>query len=171
MNEEELAKLGIFSDNRNVLPNPERDNLDWDHYFMSIAEIVAKRSHDSQSKFGSILTKNNRIISVGFNGWPPGSPDKIIPNIRNFKNNFVNHSEENLIFNAAKEGISVQGGKLFVTGHPCSNCCRKLVTCGILDWVVGSKTYRQSSEEDQLMRKFWVENFNVQIKYLENENV
>lgn len=137
----------------------------WDEYFLSIAREVAKRSHDSNTQHGCVLTKDHRIIATGFNGFPPGSPDKIMPNTRvgNFKYDLVCHSEENAILACARNGISLEGAKAFITGKPCKNCSKLLVSVGIFEWIIGDVGHLQS-EKDALLCDFWTEHFNVKVK-------
>lgn len=162
MTSEELETLGIYADRRNTTPH---ERPDWDHYFLEIAEQIAKRSPDAQTQFGAVLVRNKRIISTGYNGWPSGCPDRIMPNIRPFKYWAVVHAENNAILNAAKEGVSVNGATLFVGGMPCSSCSKILVSVGITDWVIGTRKY-QETEQESLMRKFWIKTFNVKVRVL-----
>lgn len=159
MTDNELEKIGIFSDNRNVVPF---DREDWDQYWLGEAEKVSERSHDSQTKHGTVLVKDNRRLVSGYNGWPPGAPDDIIPNVRPWKYDFVGHSEEAALIHAARKGISVEGATAYITGHPCHNCCRLLICAGIKKWIIGSRGY-QASEKDLILRKFWIETFNVEV--------
>lgn len=136
----------------------------WDDYFLDLAISISKRSHDSQTQHGCLIVKDNRILSSGYNGFPSGSNDKIIPNIRkdNKKYPFINHAEISAIFNCAKNGISLDGSKIYITGKPCHNCAKALVSVGILDWVIGNKGH-VSSEEEDLLYEFWVQEFGVKV--------
>lgn len=157
--------LGIYDDNRNVVPHAR---ISWDEYFMSMAYLIAKRSHDSQSQHGTCLVRDNRIISTGFNGFPPGSPDHIIPNIRPWKYVAMNHAEESAIFDAARRGVSIEGCRAYVSGHPCCYCCRKLISVGVLDWIIGKTGFQQTDQEKDLTR-FWLEKFNVKVRVFEGD--
>lgn len=155
--------------------NPEYINssysrISWDDYFMNMAYLVRLRSHDSETAHGAVFVRNNRIISTGFNGFPPASKDTEIPNVRKdgAKYPFMNHAEESAIFNAAKEGVSLNGCTAYITGLPCSLCARKLVSVGIFNWVVGNVGY-VCSEEDSLLRQYWIDTFNVSVKQFDGE--
>lgn len=143
----------------------EYHRISWDEYFMGIAYLIKQRSHDSQTQHGCVFVRDKRIISTGFNGYPPGANDKEIPNVRKdgAKYPFINHAEESAIYNAAKEGVSLKGCTAFITGLPCGSCSRKLVTVGVTDWVIGDIGH-QSSIEDQTLREYWIQSFNVQIR-------
>jgi dCMP deaminase len=101
--------------------------------FMDIAETVALRSHDSETKVGSVLIRksNNTMISTGFNGFVSGAPDDVLPNTRPDKYEYIQHSELNLIANCAKNGISTDDCYVVCTMSPCVMCTRLLINAGI----------------------------------------
>jgi dCMP deaminase len=100
---------------------------------MDIAETVAERSHDAETKVGSVLVKtiNNTIVSTGFNGFIAGASDDLLPNKRPEKYEYIQHSELNLIANCAKNGISTDNCYVVCTMSPCAKCTRLLVNSGI----------------------------------------
>lgn len=110
---------------------------------MEIAEIVAKRSHDAETKVGSVLVNNNNeaIIATGFNGFVRGTKDKNLPNTRPDKYKYIVHSECNLIANCARLGISMENCTLICTLTPCSSCTRLLYQCGITR-VIAKEKYK-----------------------------
>jgi dCMP deaminase len=111
--------------------------------FMAQAEIIAMRSHDSETKVGSVLIKksNNTLVSTGFNGFIPNAPDDTLPTKRPDKYEFIQHSEMNLIANCAKNGISTEGCYVVCTMSPCTACVRLLVSAGIRK-VVAKTLYK-----------------------------
>lgn len=151
---------------RNHIANKIRPS--WNSYFMGICDKVAERSLDANTNFGCLFVRDNRIIVSAYNSFPPNCPDNIMPNSRgidgaDMKLRFTNHAEMAGILFAASEGISLKGCTLFCQGHPCSNCSRALITCGIRHWVIGSKPYK-ADEQEKLLREFWVEVGNVKIE-------
>jgi dCMP deaminase len=100
---------------------------------MKIAEVVAERSHDSETKVGAVLVHNKTgaIIAQGFNGFVRGADDKSLPTTKPDKYPFMVHAEVNLICNAARHGISTDECFVVCTLSPCSNCMRTLWQCGI----------------------------------------
>lgn len=161
LSDEELAKIGI-----GIGLNQPKDRPDWDTYFMNLTDPISSRSLDYNTNFGAVFVRDNRIICTSYNSSPPNMPDNIIPNTRDinkFKHLFVNHAEESGILWAAREGISLRGCKLYIQGHPCSSCCRKLITVGVTDWIIGDKKY-QADEQELILRRFWVEYGKVRIK-------
>jgi dCMP deaminase len=144
--------------------NKEYKRASKDKVFMDVALAVSKRSHDSNTQHGCCIVKDDRIISTGYNGFPAGSPDYLIPNNRykKLKYLFMNHAEENAILSCARNGISLYESKIFISGLPCKDCSRKLVSVGILDWTVGNIGHVSTKKED-LLREFWIEVFGVNI--------
>lgn len=110
---------------------------------MRIAEIVAERSHDTETQVGAVLihSKTGAIIAQGFNGFVRGAPDKILPTTRPDKYPYMVHAETNLIYNAARHGISTEDCFVVCTMSPCSNCMRALWQCGI-STVFFKNTYK-----------------------------
>lgn len=106
--------------------------------YMEIAETVAKRSHDAETKVGSILINNasGAIIATAFNGFVRGAPDAILPNVRPDKYKFIIHSELNLISNCARHGISMEDTTVICTMSPCVQCTRFLANCGVTQVIV-----------------------------------
>lgn len=108
---------------------------------MEVAEVVAKRSHDSQTKVGSVLVSNKSgaILANGVNGFVRGAPDAKLPTTRPEKYKFIVHSEENLVANCARHGISMDDCTLVCTHSPCVKCMRLIFQCGITQVLVKEK--------------------------------
>jgi len=118
-----------------------------DQMFMEIARIVSKRSTCLRSQVGAVLVKNNRIVSIGYAGSPPGAPhcdpstcNKDTPG--GCKNTI--HAEKNAIDFAQKEGISTEGATIYITMSPCKACAEEILKAGIKR-VVYDRLYRDSS--------------------------
>jgi dCMP deaminase len=105
----------------------------WDDYFMSITFQVAKRSTCDRARVGSIIVKDRRILTTGYNGAPAGLPhcDEVGHLI--IANHCVRtlHAEQNAIIQAALHGVSVQGGTIYVTHQPCLTCAKMIINAGI----------------------------------------
>ena len=105
--------------------------VDWDEYFMSIAVLASCRSPCERLNVGSVIVKNNRIISMGYNGYIPGAPH-ISRVVDNHEQSII-HSEINAITDCARRGVSLEGSKIYITHYPCVNCFRSIAACGIKD--------------------------------------
>jgi len=106
--------------------------------YMDIAEVVAQRSHDSETKVGAVLINNSSgaIIATGYNGFVRGACDEKLPTTRPEKYEFILHAEQNLIANCARHGISMEDCALICTLSPCKTCMRLMIACGITKVVV-----------------------------------
>ena len=104
----------------------------WDIYYLTMAYIVAQRSFDASSKCGCVIvSKDNSVLSTGYNCPLKGSIDEEIPVTRPEKYYHMLHGEENalLAYNGSKQDI--QDATAYVTGRPCHKCLRMMMQKGI----------------------------------------
>jgi dCMP deaminase len=113
----------------NEITKNNNERLVWDEYFMSIALLASCRSPCERLHVGSVIVKNNRLISMGYNGFIPGAPH--ISRIEDNHEQSIIHSEINAITDCAKRGVSLEGAKIYITHYPCPNCFRCIAACGI----------------------------------------
>jgi dCMP deaminase len=118
-----LSRISEFAKNNN------NNRVNWDEYFMSIALLASCRSPCHRLHVGSVIVKNNRIISMGYNGYIPGAPH--ISRLQDNHEQSIIHSEVNAITDCAKRGTSLEGAKIYITHYPCPNCFRSIAACGI----------------------------------------
>ena len=109
--------------------NNQNERLNWDDYFMSIALIASQRSPCERLHVGSVIVKNNRIISMGYNGFIAGAPH--ISRIQDGHEQSTIHSEINAITDCSKRGVSLDGSTIYITHYPCINCFKTIAACGI----------------------------------------
>jgi dCMP deaminase len=121
----------------------------FDHIFMNLATDLAKRSHCVKAQVGAVLTKDTRIISIGYNGPPAGTHncDEEWPETgcaRDSKGScsLALHAEENAILYAVKNGTKLAGATLYTTLSPCIACARLIYSAGIKQ-VYFDKSYAQ----------------------------
>jgi dCMP deaminase len=101
----------------------------WQEYFIGLAHAVAARSHDIQTQHGCIITDhNNRILGLGYNGFPKGLDDTKLPNTRPDKYPWMIHAERNALSNCT---IRPDNGIAYVTGQSCNDCIMALWQEGI----------------------------------------
>lgn len=111
------------------------DYITWDEYFMGVAKLAGMRSKDPNSQVGCcIVSKDNKILSMGYNGFPKGCSDDEFPWARegdpmDTKYLYVTHSELNAILNY--QGESLKGAKLYVSLFPCNECAKAIIQSGI----------------------------------------
>jgi dCMP deaminase len=110
----------------------------FDDIFMELAVNLAKRSRCIKRHVGAVLTKDTRIISIGYNGPPSGTHncDEEWPGVgcpRDSKGgcSLAIHAEQNAILYAVKNKTDVDGGTLYLTLSPCLACARIIYSTGI----------------------------------------
>ena len=102
---------------------------DWTNYFLGLAKVVSQRSHDIHTQHGCIITdSNNRILGVGYNGFPRGLDDSNLPTSRPEKYPWMVHSERNALSNCV---VRPDNGIAYVTGQCCNDCIIALWQEGI----------------------------------------
>lgn len=124
----------------------------WDDYFMAICKIVATRSTCDRLRAGAVLVRDNRILSTGYNGSPPGLPhcDDVGHLMEEGHCVRTIHADHNVILQAAViPGGSTKGATLYLKFSPCIHCCKYIVAAGIRRVVVG-KVYRNPDAVDYL---------------------
>ncbi len=121
------------------------DYISWDEYFMGVAALSGMRSKDPSTQVGAcIVSPNNKILSMGYNGFPNGCDDDEFPWERTGEENetkypFVTHGELNAILNY--RGGSLEGAKIYVTLFPCNECAKAIIQAGIKTVVYGDDKY------------------------------
>lgn len=105
--------------------------------FMDIARSIAQLSKDRSTKVGALaIDADGSPLTWGYNGFPRGCDDDIAArHERPAKYIWTEHAERNLIFNAARVGVSLRGGIVIVTKFPCVECARAIVQAGFTKLV------------------------------------
>lgn len=108
----------------------------WHQRFMAMAELVAKWSKDPSTQVGAVAVHNRRVLSTGYNGFPPGVDDNYRLHDREEKYPRIVHAEENVVAFAANYGMSLRGATLYVWPFaPCYRCARLIISAGIKEVV------------------------------------
>ncbi|MBU1036560.1 cytidine/deoxycytidylate deaminase family protein [Patescibacteria group bacterium] len=124
----------------------------WDDYFMAIAKIVASRGTCDRLYAGTVLVKNKRIISTGYNGSPPNLPhcDDVGHLLEEGHCVRTIHGEHNALLQAAVQGsTSTVGSTLYTKYGPCIHCVKYIIACGVKRVVIG-EIYRNEKSVDIL---------------------
>lgn len=100
----------------------------WSVRFYQMAQLVASWSKDPSTQVGAVITEHNRIVSVGFNGYPHGISDSADNDDREIKLLKTLHAEENAILFAKRD---LDNCDIWVTHFPCPNCAAKIIQTGI----------------------------------------
>lgn len=124
--------------------------LSWDEFFMGIAKMSAGRSKDPSTQVGAcIVDKNNRILSIGYNGTPNGFDDDIFPWAREGDNletkyPYVCHAELNAILNYKGSRNDLNDSKIYVDLFPCNECAKMIIQSGIKEVIYLSDKYKNT---------------------------
>lgn len=148
-----------------------KDYLSWDEYFMSIAKLSAKRSKDPSTQVGAcIVSDDNRILSIGYNGAPNGFSDKDFPWSREgerlyTKYTYICHAELNAILNYRGSRKELENAKIYVDLFPCNECAKLIIQSGIKEVIYLSDKYSEKDEFIASKRLF--DMCNVKYKQIE----
>jgi dCMP deaminase len=140
----------------------------FDVIYMELAQKLAQRSHCVKMHVGAVLTKDTRIVSLGYNGPPAGThncdiewPEHGCPRDSKGSCSLALHAEQNAILYASKNNVSVEGATLYITLSPCIACARIIFTTGIRK-VIYLNSYAEykkipSDEGVDFLKKFGVD--------------
>ncbi len=132
-----------------------------DTRYLRMAQIWAENSYCKRRQVGSLLVKDNTIISDGYNGTPSGF-DNICEGEDGKTLPYVLHAEANAITKIARSGNSSNGATMYVTTSPCIECAKLIIQAGIKR-VVFSEMYRVSDGIDLL------KNAGIECLYIKKE--
>lgn len=135
----------------------------WDEYFMEIANTVSKRATCDRGRSGCVVVRDKQILVTGFVGSPVGLPHcddvghqlkKMIHEDGSITQHCVRtvHAEQNAICQAAKLGISLNGGTLYCRMTPCRTCAMLIINCGIKR-VVCERKYHAGQESEEMFKE------------------
>jgi dCMP deaminase len=145
----------------------------WDEYFISIMDIVGARGTCDRGRAGSIAVKDNRLLVTGYVGAPVGLPScdeaghelHTVIHADGTKSQHcirTTHSEQNLIVQGARIGVSLVGSTVYTSMVPCYACAKMLINVGIKR-LVANKDYHASKQTKEVFRAA-----NIQLDILED---
>jgi dCMP deaminase len=138
----------------------------WDEYFIQIATLASTRSSDAETQHGCVITdKQHRVLGIGYNSFPVGMPDDILPNMRPQKYKWMVHAERNALANCT---LRPENGIAYITGPPCLDCAKSLYQEGIRHFVCldGHGTYLMD-EEDEFVFEVFTKTGNIKVDWLQ----
>lgn len=152
-----------------------KDYLNWDEYFMAIAKLSAMRSKDPSTQVGACIVSNdNRILSIGYNGTPNGYHDDNFPWKRegaplDTKYMYVVHAERNAILNYRGSRKDLEGARIYVDLFPCNECAKEIIQSGIKEVIYLSDKYHNS--ESTIASRKLLNECSVTYRKLENDKL
>jgi dCMP deaminase len=159
-----------------------RNKPSWDQYFLKIAEVVSLRGNCLSARFGSVIVKDNVIKSTGYVGAPRGTTDCFekgyclrrklgVPSGQQYELCVSVHAEQNAIINAARDGVSIFDGVLYLYGKkiyqglekpidafPCFICKKMIINAGIKRVVCSTADGKYKSFEVNDWVEDWKKN-------------
>lgn len=125
---------------------------------MGIALLSALRSKDPNTQVGAcIVSKNNKIVGIGYNGFPIGCSDddfswaRKADNVNDTKYPYVVHAEANAILNSTKD---LHGARLYVGLFPCNECAKLIIQSGIVEIIYLSDKYKDADSTKAARKMF-----------------
>ena len=124
--------------------------LSWDEYFMAVALLSAERSKDPSTQVGACVANDqNKIVGVGYNGFPIGCSDDVLPWDRkgdylHTKYPYVCHAELNAVLNAISTDL--RNCRIYVGLFPCNECTKVIIQAGINEIIYLSDKYRDTDQ-------------------------
>lgn len=135
--------------------------MEWDEYFISIALLASRRSPCTRLHVGSVIVRDNRLISMGYNGFIAECPH--VSHIRDGHEQATIHSEINAICDCAKRGVTLNGAKIYITHYPCLNCFKTISSSGIVEII-----YLEDYNNDELVASI-AKDANIVIRKLDKK--
>ena len=137
---------------------------DWTNYFLGLAKVISQRSHDIHTQHGCVITdQNHRILVVGYNGFPKGMNDSLLPTSRPEKYDWMIHAERNALSNCV---IRPDNGIAYVTGQCCNDCILALWQEGVTKVIManshGTKLFNNKEKHNF---DFFVKQSGMQVVY------
>jgi len=149
----------------NFLKRKKDKRPDWDEYFLILAKHASVRATCQRAKHGCVLTRHNTVVSIGYNGAPPGVPHCIDDGciIIGGHCERCNHAEVNAICQAAKEGHFTIGATAYITGEPCLECLRTLICAGIVRIVYAKGGHYPFPKDEEDLRQLFIRESGIEI--------
>ena len=141
-----------------IKKDPLRNEEPWDVRFFELAKHIASWSKDRSTKVGAVIVneKDRVVKSMGYNGFPRGiDDDNDEYHKRPAKYKWAEHAERNAIYNAARNGIAIEGCTMYVTFFPCTDCARSIIQSGI---------QRVVAPQPNLKNEKWGEDFKLSLE-------
>ncbi len=135
----------------------------WDEYFLQMVELIGARGTCDRGRSGCVLVKNKRILATGYVGAPVGLPscDDVGHEMHTVTDEEgvtsrhcirTSHAEQNAINNAARVGVSIEGGTVYCKMTPCYKCAQSIINSGI-ERVVCLADYHAGKRSKEILKK------------------
>jgi dCMP deaminase len=137
--------------------------MSWDQRFLSLAEHISHWSKDPSTQVGAVAVRDRRVLATGYNGFPRGISDSF-DRLKDREQKLLRtvHAEANIVAQASRHGVSLEGAWIYIWPFlPCANCCTLLMQAGVSRIVV----------PDRPIPDRWKESFSTSIALLEEAGI
>ena len=156
------------------MADSEYNRPSWDEYFMEVCDAISKRATCDRGRSGCVIARDKQLLVTGYVGAPAGLSHcdeeghlfkKTLHEDGAVTTHCVRtvHAEQNAICQAAKLGLSIDGGTLYCRMTPCRTCAMLIINCGIIR-VVCQRRYHDGADSEALFKKA-----RVKLEYLNDE--
>ena len=150
-------------------------STDWNKRYLNLAHYVSKWSRDPNRKCGTVIVGQDTMVkAIGYNGLPNNTDLNHSNTKKRYekpqKYMWVEHAERNAIYTAGRNGVSLDGCKMYVTYFPCCDCARAIIQSGIKE-VYSPKpdwSHHKWGESWKVSKQMFDE-CGVKVKFIENE--
>lgn len=145
----------------------------WDEYFMKMAQVASLRSNCAKRKVASVIVRDKRVISTGYNGTPRGTKNcyeggcprcnQLAASGTQLEECLCSHGEENAITQAAYHGVSIAGATIYTTFAPCLMCTKMIINAGLhevvynMEYPLNDTSFKLFKDAGVVCRKLKVE--------------
>jgi dCMP deaminase len=145
----------------------DRPRSSWDEYFMAIARVVATRSTCDRKHVGAVIVRDKMLLTTGYNGSIRGLPhcDDVGHLMQDGHCIRTVHAEANAIAQAARNGIRLEEGSIYVTASPCFGCFKLIANSGLKRIVFGE--FYRDERIFELSRELGIELSHLPIEQVE----
>ena len=144
----------------------------WDKRYLSLAAHIGTWSKDPSRGIGAVaIGDKGQVLAQGYNGFPRGiedKPDRYEDREKKYK--LVVHAEQNVVYNASYNGVSLDGATLYVAGLPvCSECAKGVIQVGIKRVVMPQQNIPQTWSDSWALTRRMFDEAGVKWEFIKND--
>lgn len=138
-----------------------KDYISWNQFFMGVAKLASQRSKDPNTQVGACIIKDNKILGIGYNGFPTGCSDDKFPWTKPEKYLYVCHAEANALINVNNFNL-LKESTMYCTLFPCNECAKLIIQVGIKKIIyIQEKTKSDVNKEQNKAAKKMFDALNI----------
>ncbi len=122
--------------------------MNWDTYYINLLDHIASKSKDPRTKVGCVIVgPKNEIRTTAFNGFPMGVKDleeRYADRATKYK--YVSHADSNAICFAARNGVALEGCRMYLPWYPCTGCAKNIIQSGIVKIIIDARNFEEKEK-------------------------